>query len=360
MNIQHGEGNTPAEPLPTLGPLDQGMLMPEESRHLRNIRQLTFGHRAEFIDGRGAANYAEAYWSPDGRKLILQSTRNEYQCDQVFELDIVSGALRLLSSGEGRVTCSYYTADQRHIIYSSTHLNGSSDCPPRPDMSRGYVWPVYPEYDIYLARSSDGQILRNLTESAGYDAEGTIDWNSGWLYHTSKRHNDIDIYRTHMDSGEVERLTDEYGYDGGPFISYDGCTIVYRRQIFRDDAEREDYTSLLAENLVRPSRMELMVMESDGSGKRQLTSNGFANFAPFLHPDNETLIFCSNMDDPQGRDFDLYIMDIAGGEAERVTFAPEFDGFPMFSPDGRYLVWCSNRNHALPRETNVFVAEWVE
>ena len=353
------DSSAATERLPVLDATDQALLLPEEGAHLQNIRQLTFGHAPEFIDGRGPANYAEAYWSPDGRKLVLQSTHDEHLCDQAFELDITTGALRLISTGEGRVTCTYFTADQQHFIYSSTHLNGGSACPPRPDMSRGYVWPIYPEYDIYEARLADGSIVRNITDSPGYDAEGTIDWNSGWLYHTSKRQDDIDIYRTHLESGAVERLTDTYGYDGGPFISYDGQTIVYRRQVFAGAEEEQDYRALLAENMVRPSHMELMVMNSDGGGKRQLTDNGKANFAPFLHPDNETLIFCSNMHDEKGRDFDLYIMKLDGTEPERVTFAAEFDGFPMFSPDGRHLVWCSNRNHELAHETNIFVAQWL-
>lgn len=355
---------------PPVGPFDylaaaraDELLLPEERRHLSNVRQLTFGHSAGNEQLPNPANFAEAYWSPDGTKLVLQATFDEHACDQLFTLDIVTGALELVSTGQGRVTCGFYTADG-NLIYSSTHEHGGPECPPRPDMSRGYVWPLYDSYDIYLSTPDAGGILRNLTSSPGYDAEGTIDWNTGWLYFTSTRDGDIDIYRQHLDSGAVERLTDEFGYDGGPFISYDGATVVYRRQGFAEESERADYSALLATGLVRPSRMELWAMNADGSDKRALTALGGANFAPFLHPDNETLVFCSNMADPRGRAFDLYTIPLsssadAPAEPTRITHWPDFDGFPMFSPDGRYIVWCSNRNGGRAGETNVFVAEWT-
>jgi Tol biopolymer transport system component len=201
--------------------------------------------------------------------------------------------------------------------------------------------------------------LLNLTNSPGYDAEGTIDWKTGWLYFTSTRDEDIDIYRMKCriyntdfpteQCGQVERLTNSFGYDGGPFISYDGKTVVFRRQVFESEAEKQDFSELLAQKLVRPNKMELWAMNADGSNQRQLTNAGGANFAPFLHPDNHTVIFCSNMADPKGRTFELYTVLLSGGDIEQVTFSGEFDGFPMFSPDGKYLAWCSNRGGSRAR-----------
>jgi tricorn protease-like protein len=354
----HGHG-APPEARPTVGAMDQSMLHPEET-HLKNIRQLTFGNFKDnpAID---AANYAEAYWAPDGKSLILQAAVNEYPCDQVFRLDLLTGELKLVSTGAGRVTCAFYTEDMQHFIYSSTHLNGGPECPPSPDFSKGYVWPVYEDYDIYLADINTGEISANLTNNPGYDAEGTIDWNTGWLYYASKQHDDIDVYRYNIDSGARERLTDAYGYDGGPFINYDGTKIVYRRSMFKDETEENDYRALLAENLIRPGVLELWVMDSDGRNKRQLTDDGAANFAPFLHPDNDTVLYCSNRHEANSRNFDLYMLKLSRPEMEpqRITFDEEFDGFPMFSPDGKYLVWCANRNGAVTGETNVFIAEWL-
>lgn len=234
----------------------------------------------------------------------------------------------------------------------------STGCPPEPDMSHGYVWPIYDSYDIYLGEPGSPDV-RQLTDTPGYDAEATIDWNTGWMYFTSIRGGDLDIWRMNLNTNETQQLTDELGYDGGPFISYDGKTVVYRRSIIDTDEAREDYTSLLAQDLIRPTELELMVMDADGSNKRQLTDNGAANFAPFLHPDNDTIIFCSNLSDPGAFAFNLYTYKLSTGAIEQVTYFEGFDGFPMFSPDGKYLVWCSNRNNSQPHETNVFLAEWV-
>jgi Tol biopolymer transport system component len=162
------------------------------------------------------------------------------------------------------------------------------------------------------------------------------------------------------DGKNVRRLTNELGYDGGPFWSYDGKQIVYRAHHPQTDEQKADYTSLLKQNLIRPSTLEIWVMNADGSNKRQVTSNGKANFGPYFFPNGRQIIFASNMHDPRGRDFDLYRINTDGTGLERITFNESFDGFPMFSPDGKKLVFASNRNAKKEGETNVFIADWVE
>jgi Tol biopolymer transport system component len=161
-----------------------------------------------------------------------------------------------------------------------------------------------------------------------------------------------------VDGSNVRRLTSQVGYDGGPFFSHDGRSIVYRAYHPGTDAEEREYRDLLARNLVRPSRMELWLMDADGSNKRRLTSLGGANFAPFFTPDDRAIIFSSNHTNPRGRNFDLYLINVDGTGLEQVTAHGEFDGFPVFSPDGRKLVWASNRNGRVRGETNIFIAEW--
>ena len=120
------------------------------------------------------------------------------------------------------------------------------------------------------------------------------------------------------------------------------------------------YKGLLAQSLVRPTRMELFIMDADGTNKRQITNNGVANFGPFFHPDNKRIIFASNLADPKGRDFDLYLINIDGTGLERITYNDTFDGFPMFTRDGKKLAFASNRNGKVRGETNLFLAEWKE
>jgi Tol biopolymer transport system component len=218
---------------------------------------------------------------------------------------------------------------------------------------------VYAEYDIFLARP-DGTILRQLTDSPGYDAEATVSPLGDRIVFTSTRNGDLDLYTMKLDGSDVRQLTHEIGYDGGAFYSWDGSMIVYRGWHYPDSASASAYQDLLKQNLVRPSHMELFVMNADGTGKRQITHNGAANFAPFFHPDNKRIIFASNMGDPKGRNFDLYMIRIDGSGLERITYNETFDGFPMFTRDGKHLVFASNRHDAHPGETNLFLARWIE
>src|SRR6266496_1688136 len=300
--------------------LAQGAAVPADSgeAHLRNVRQLTFG-----------GQNAEAYYSASGRLLIFQRQGPDEQCDQMYVMTADGGALHRVSSGRGRTTCGYFYDRDRRIFYSSTE-HGGPTCPPRPDYS------------------------------PGYDAEGTLSPDGQTIVFTSLREGDLDIYTMGVDGSHLKRLTTTLGYDGGPFFSHDGRHIVYRAYHPATAADSAEYKSLLARRLVRPTRMDIWVMNADGSDQRQVTHVEGASFAPYFHPDDRRIIFASNYRNPASRDFDLYLVNVDGSGLERVTTSPEFDAFPMFSPDGKQLVWASNRRGTQPHETNIFVADWVE
>jgi TolB protein len=326
---------------------------PEETKHLRNVRQLTFG-----------GQNAEAYFSADDKQLIFQHQGEGVPCDQIYTIPVDTpdgkpATPKLVSTGKGRTTCSYFFPAGDRILFSSTHA-ASAECPPKPDYSRGYVWPIYDTYQIYTAKP-DGSDLKQLTHAAGYNAESTITRDGKHIVFTSTRNGDLDIYTMDADGSNVRQLTHELGYDGGPFWSYDGTKIVYRAQHPQTLEEIADYKDLLSKGLIRPGNLEIWVMNADGSGKHQVTHNGAANFAPYWHPDGKRIIFASNLADPKsGRDFDLYLINEDGTGLERITYAPDFDAFPMFSSDGKRLVWASNRNGKAPHETNLFLAEWKD
>jgi len=317
----------------------------ERERHLANIRQLTT-----------SGENAEAYFSPDGKKLIFQWAPKADGCDQIYSMNIDGSDVKMLSNGQGKTTCSYFTPDKKHIVYASTY-KASKECPPRPDMSRGYVWSLHPGFDIFRA-NLDGSGITQLTNAARYDAEATIR-PDGTIVFTSLRDGDLDIYRMDKDGGNVKRLTTELGYDGGPFWSKDGKLIVYRASHPQTEQEKTDYQTLLKDDMIRPSKLDLWIMDDQGGNKRRVTNNGKANFAPYFFHDNKRIIFSSNMDDPRGRNFDIYVINIDGSGLERITYNETFDGFPMFSPDGKKIVFASNRNAAKQGDTNVFIADWV-
>ncbi|WP_421889694.1 TolB family protein [Marinoscillum sp.] len=323
--------------------------------HLKNVRQLTWG-----------GNNAEAYWSFGGDQLIFQSDFDEWgvACDQIFRLDIADARPGyqppMLSTGLGRTTCAYFLPGDSSIVYGSTHL-GDSLCPESPVRSAGgkYVWPIYADYDIFTA-DLNGNILNQLTQTAGYDAEATVSPKGDRIVFTSMRSGDLELYTMDIDGGNVIQITDELGYDGGAFFSPDGDKLIFRASRPKTEEEMATYKALLAEGLVQPTEMELFVCNADGSDLRQITSLGNANWAPFFHPSGEKVIFSSNHEAERGFPFNLYMINLDGTGLERVTFDSVFDSFAMFSPDGKYLVWASNRFNGGNRDTDLFMAEWVD
>jgi TolB protein len=328
----------------------QGPLAVAGEKHLKNIKQLTFG-----------GENAEAYFSFDGKQLIFQSKRDGNPCDRIYRMNIDGSNVRQVSNGEGRTTCSYFFKGGRKVLYASTH-GGARECPPSPDFAKyGYVWAVYADYDIYTA-TPDGKDIQNLTKSPGYDAEGTISPNGKKIIFTSDRDGDLELYSMDTDGTHVKRLTNEPGYDGGAFYSPDNKMIVYRGSHPTDPKLIQKDKDLLAQHLIVPLTFEVWVMNADGSNKRQVTKLGAASFAPFFTPDGKQIIFCTNYfaTDQRKRNFDLAVINIDGTGLERITFNESFDGFPMFSPNGKKLAFASNRNAKTPGDTNVFIADWVK
>lgn len=319
-----------------------------ESKHLKNIKQLTFG-----------GENAEAYFSSDGKQLVFQSKRDGAEYDSIYIMDIDGNNVRKISSGEGATTCSFISPDGKSIIYGSTHLYGK-DTIPRPDMSRGYVWPLYASYDIFKINISGCSFsLQRLTDTPGYDAEAVYSPDGTKIVFTSVRTGDLELFLMNPDGSNVEQLTSELGYDGGAFFSRDSKWIVWRASR-PEGKELKDYESLLKDNLIRPSKLEVYIMNLEDRVPIQLTDNGAANFGPYFHPNGEKVIFVSNMENPRGHNFDLYMIDIRTREIERITYFEGFDGFPMFSYDGKRLVFASNRDNNVRGETNVFIADWVD
>ena len=311
---------------------------------LTNIRQLTSG-----------GQNAEAYLSHDARELIFQSTRDELQCDAIFRMQADGSEVRQISSGKGVTTCAFISPDKQSVIYASTHLQHEA-CPPKPDYSQGYVWPLYEAYDIFSAGPWGEDPVR-LTKTDGYDAEAVYSPMGDRIVFTSMRSGDLELYLMNPDGSGVEQLTDTPGYDGGAFFSLDGKWIVWRAsRPSGDDLQR--YRDLLAKGLIRPGKLELYIMNLEDRKPVQLTNNGAANFGPYWHPGGRHIIFSSNLHDPEGRNFDLYLIDIDSRETRRITRYEGFDGFPMFSHDGRKLVFASNRFGKVRGETNVFIADF--
>jgi TolB protein len=331
------------------------LLYPEET-HFKNIKQLTFG-----------ADNAEAYWSFDNNRVVFQSNNPAWdvKCDQIYYFDIATANMKngrpsLVSTGKGRTTCAYFMPGDSTIVYASTHL-GDEACPPVPEHTPGgkYLWPIYTTYDIFVA-DLNGNVILQLTNEPGYDAEATVSPNGDKIVFTSDRTGDLELYTMDIDGSNVKQITSDLGYDGGAFFSPDGSKLIFRSSRPTTDEEKKEYTDYLSQGLVAPTNMELYICNADGSDLRKLTDLGKANWAPFFHPSGEKVIFASNHKGKRGFEFNLFMINVDGTGLEQISHDSVFDAFPMFSPDGKKIIFSSNRNNGGTHDTNLFVADWVD
>lgn len=335
---------------------DTTVLAYPQEKHFANMRQLTFG-----------GDNAEAYWSFDDSKLVLQIKNPAWDvnCDQIYYLDMANLPVKgeqppMISTGLGRTTCAYFLPGNETFVYASTHLGGDA-CPPEPERREDgkYLWPVYSTYDIFTA-DLDGNIIAQLTSEPGYDAEATVSPQGDKIVFTSDRSGDLELYTMDLDGSNVHQVTNELGYDGGAFFSPDGTKLIFRSSRPQTEEAKAEYKELLSQGLVAPTEMELYICNVDGSDLRQLTDLGKANWAPFFHPSGEKVIFSSNHKGARGFEFNLFMINIDGTGLEQISYDGVFDAFPMFSYDGKQIVFSSNRNNGGTRDTNLFVADWID
>jgi len=329
-------------------------LIYEQEKYFSNMVQLTYG-----------GDNAEAYWSFDSKKLVFQSNYQAWgmKCDQIFivkDVNEFDPRPKMISTGSGRTTCAYFMPGDSTMLYASTHLAGK-DCPPppAPRQDKKYLWPIDPGYDIFIA-NEQGEVIYQLTNSAGYDAEATVSPDGKYIVFTSTRKGDLDLYLYDIATKKTTQITNTLGYDGGAFFSPDSKKILFRASRPKTKEAIQEYKALLAEGLVAPTEMEIFTCNLDGSDRKQITSLGRANWAPYFHPDGNRILFSSNHHSERGFPFNIFMVNADGTGLKQVTFDNSFDSFPMFSPDGKKLAFSSNRNNGGSRDTNVFVVDWVD
>jgi len=343
-------GGMPGRPA---GATDPGDATHSEEELLSGARQLVFE----------GARSGEGYFDPACTRMVFQAERepgNPFY--QIYLLDLTTGDARRLSPGYGKTTCAWIHPGGRKVLFSSTHADPRAREKMAAELAqraqgeqRRQTFDYDEHYDIY-EMELEGNEYRNLTRSHGYDAESSWSPDGSRIAFASNRRayaealttveaelfardpaNLCDIYVMDADGGNVRRLTDHLGYDGGPFFSPDGRRIVWRRF----DAEG--------------TVAEIWTMAVDGSDQRQLTRMGAMCWAPFYHPSGDYVIFTTNRHGFQN--FELYMVDVAGErEPVRVTFTDGPDVLPVFTPNGERLTWVTRRG--FEGQPHLFMAEW--
>jgi Tol biopolymer transport system component len=321
-----------------------------ESVYLKNVKQLT----------RDFARAGESYFSPDGEKLIFQAEElpkgdgaNPFY--QIYTLDLGTGATRRVSPGVGKTTCAFFHPTGKKVIFASTHLDPKAKDKYAPEITaraeekakgirRRYQWDFDGNMDIFEA-NPDGTELKRLTETPGYDAEGSYSPDGKKIVFCSNRSGaeNLELFIMDSDGKNVRQLTKAPGcYNGGPFFSPDG-----KRVIFRSDRSKKDH-------------LQLYVINTDGTGERALTNDlDWVCWGPYWYSDNKHIVYAGANHNVPGRpNYDIYWMDVETGKKTRITHAPGADVLPVFSPDGKKMVWTSNRDGRQPSQ--VWMADFVE
>jgi Tol biopolymer transport system component len=315
-----------------------------EAKHLTNIRQVTFGF----------PRAGEGYFSKDGGKItfqayppvppsVLYQPPANAESYQIYMSDLKPGAVpRLASTGRGKCTCAFFSPDGKSLIFGSSHLDPDADKPGQPprgpaySRTERYKW-EFPEYmDIFRLDLASGK-LTQLTNTPGYDAEGSFSPDGSKIVFTSFRDGNAEIYVMDADGENPKRITNKPGYDGGPFFSPDGKRIIYR-------SDRKDNDLL-----------QIFVNNAEGTAERQLTDNEFVNWGPFWHPDGRHIIYATSRHGHTN--YELYLMDVDTGAEERMTYHDGFDGLPVFNTDGSKLMWTSSGRTA-DRKSQLFIADF--
>lgn len=317
----------------------------QEAKHLANIRQVTFG----------LPRAGEGYFSQDGEWIVYQAFPVGYPFYQIYLQSMEERTPRRISPGRGRTTCAYFSPDGKEILFASAHTAENLDQQEKQARDeaaaggrRRYQWDFDPAMEIYVV-DLDGTNLRQLTNSPGYDAEGSYSHDGKQIVFTSSRDGDPDLYIMNADGSNVRQLTNVPGYDGGPFFSPDDQWVI-----FRSDRQEEHM-------------LQIYAISADGQHEVQLTNDlSTVNWAPFFHPSGKYIIWAraDYSRGPQGANFDLYTMDVTmtpttvtGGAIQRITFDEKADVLPVFSPDGKRLMWTSSRTP--DGSSQLWIADWL-
>ena len=174
----------------------------------------------------------------------------------------------------------------------------------------------------------DGTGERTLTDFIGRDGDPSYSPDGTKIAFESFRSGFSELWTMNADGTGLTQLTSNGApEDRGSSWSPDGSRIVYHTTEFPVPAGPGH------------SSFEIMIINSDGTGKTRLTENLFQDTLPSWSPDGTQITFFSTRDG----DGEIYVMNVDGSNVTRRTNSPGEDAHPMWSPDGTRITFHTRR-----------------
>ena len=261
-------------------------------------------------------------WSPDGTKIVFESTRNGPDAD-IFLMNADGSNVVQLTRNDSYDGTPAWTPDGRFIVFASERDGNEEVYRMRTDGSEPVNLSRHPGADGHPRVSPGGQLIyfnSNRSSDPATFSRGTMD-----------RDHNHEIYTMTLEGGDVRRVTDLPDWDTYPTVSPDGTQLLWRRIAPTGGKSESGRNS------------EVFWMDLKSGEQRNLTSNQAYDGWPAWSPDGRRIAFASNRANSEFEAFDIYVAEADGSNPTRVTFGNGIEGTgswtkPGFSADGRRIL----------------------
>ncbi|MAS37945.1 MAG: hypothetical protein CL610_28380, partial [Anaerolineaceae bacterium] len=343
-----------------------------------------------------------AFWSPDGSKLIFQSDRSGQW--QIYELDLATLNTTLLSDGEGNDTDPQYDNSGARIAFRTDRYSESDNSvvtimnadgsSPRPvsdpegdatnhswspdDSLIAYQSDLDGDLDVYVYETGSGQ-TRQLTDNDIDDYAPTWQCGTNHVVFTSDVNGNPDIFDADplpisAPAIVVDETAEQLTFDQADDIYPEGAPTEENASregrlpdltetsgaqtsfLLPDVATTEPDTSLETGEDWQPINscpvacVAWSLYHSDRSGSWDIFRLGDINanisqssgddLEPSRSPDAGWVAFTSDRDGSR----EIYITAANGTQQQRVTFNDATDSDPVWSPNSQSIVYESDRD----------------
>jgi TolB protein len=261
-------------------------------------------------------------WSPDGSRIVFESTRDGPDAD-IFVMNADGSGVSQLTRNDSYDGTPTWTPDGRFIVFASERDGNEEVYRMRADGSDPVNLTRHPGADGHPKVSPDGRLIyfnSNRSSDPATFSRGTMD-----------REHNHEIYTMTLDGSDVRRITDLPDWDTYPAVSPDGTHLLWRRIAPTGGKSESGRNS------------EVFWMNLKTGEQKNLTANQAYDGWPAWSPDGRRIAFASNRANSEFEAFDIYVAEADGSNPTRVTFGNGTEGTgswtkPGFSADGKRIL----------------------